>query len=129
LLVFQEILLSIHFHVHLDSPPRWRLVLLALLFLASVSSTVSAQTAPDAAPLAKQMPDQPPAFRSAFEGYKPYTDDGAPDWKKANEEVGNIGGWRVYAREAQGDAKGEEKGQVQPAQTNQPDPHTGHTKP
>ena len=39
-------------------------------------------------------------FRSAFEGYKPYTDEKIIDWKRANDNVGKIGGWREYAREA-----------------------------
>ena len=39
-------------------------------------------------------------FRSAFEGYKPYTEEKTVDWKRANDNVGKIGGWREYAREA-----------------------------
>lgn len=39
-------------------------------------------------------------FRSAFEGYKPYTEEKILDWKLANDNVGKIGGWREYAREA-----------------------------
>ena len=42
----------------------------------------------------------PLEFRSAFEGYKPYTDEKTIDWKRANDNVGKIGGWREYAREA-----------------------------
>ena len=39
-------------------------------------------------------------FRSAFEGYRPYTEEKTVDWKQANDNVGKIGGWREYAREA-----------------------------
>ena len=39
-------------------------------------------------------------FRSAFEGYQPYTEQKMAPWKQANENVGQIGGWREYAREA-----------------------------
>lgn len=51
-----------------------------------------------------QPAPQPPAFRSAFEGYQPDLDnqgDGARvDWKAANDTTARVGGWRVYAKEA-----------------------------
>lgn len=35
----------------------------------------------------------PPAeYRSALEGYQPYTEPGLGDWRKSNEEVGAAGG-------------------------------------
>lgn len=43
------------------------------------------------------------AYRSAFAGYKPYEAGGevTPSaWRSANDEVGRIGGWRTYAKEA-----------------------------
>jgi hypothetical protein len=137
LLVFQEILVSIPFNIHRGSSFRCRMAFVALLSLPGLSSIAHAQTSPAAAPSMKQAPAEAPAFRSAFEGYKPYTDDGAPEWKKANDAVGQIGGWRAYAREAQGnekvdekvDEKADEKSQGQPAKTTQPDPHAGHAKP
>ena len=43
---------------------------------------VLAQNAPD--PKAKVPPAQ---YRSAFEGYRPFADDKAKDWRKANEDV------------------------------------------
>lgn len=42
----------------------------------------------------------PPA--SAFESYKPYTDEPVGNWKAANDTTARIGGWREYARQAQG---------------------------
>jgi hypothetical protein len=130
LLVFQEIFLSIHFNIHRGSPSNCRAAFFALVSLTSLSSIAHAQTTPAAAPSMKQAPAEAPVFRSAFEGYKPYTDDGAPEWKKANDAVGQIGGWRAYAREAQGnqasETKGEEKSPGQPAQATPPDPHAGH---
>ena len=44
---------------------------------------------------------QPPAYSSAFEGYQPYTEQPVAPWRAANDNVGRIGGWRAYAREAQ----------------------------
>ncbi|NUZ08494.1 hypothetical protein [Piscinibacter koreensis] len=39
-------------------------------------------------------------YRSAFEGYARFTDEPVGSWKAANDNVGRIGGWRVYAKEA-----------------------------
>ncbi len=39
---------------------------------------------------------------SAFESYKPYTDEPVGNWKTANDTTARIGGWREYARQAQG---------------------------
>lgn len=44
----------------------------------------------------------PPAFKSVFEGYQPYTDDKAVNWKETNDSTARIGGWRAYAKEATG---------------------------
>jgi hypothetical protein len=40
----------------------------------------------------------PPA--SAFESYKPYTDEPIGNWKSANDTAARIGGWREYAKQA-----------------------------
>ena len=45
-------------------------------------------------------------YRSAFEGYKAYSDPEIQNWPKANKLVDEIGGWRVYALEPDED-KGE----------------------
>jgi hypothetical protein len=39
---------------------------------------------------------------SAFDGYKPYTDEPLANWRAANDTTARIGGWRAYARQAQG---------------------------
>jgi hypothetical protein len=39
-------------------------------------------------------------YESAFAGYRPLHTEALIPWKAANDEVGRIGGWRVYAREA-----------------------------
>lgn len=75
--------------------------LLAVSTLTVLSvSLAHAQTAP------KQSTAQPAAesvapYRSAFEGYQPYTEEKIANWKAANEKVDVIGGWREYARQAQ----------------------------
>lgn len=42
----------------------------------------------------------PVNYRSAFANYRTFRDEKVSDWKSANDAVGQIGGWRVYAREA-----------------------------
>lgn len=43
----------------------------------------------------------PLAYQSAFAGYQPFSDDKTVNWKEANDNVARIGGWRVYAKQAQ----------------------------
>ena len=76
--------------------------LLALSSATLLAGHASAQTkAPAlAAPPAAAAP-APAPFKSAFEGYRAYSDDKMTDWKAANDEVARIGGWREYAKQAQ----------------------------
>ena len=67
-----------------------RLVWLAIAALPFYIGVAHAQTSSAPAP-----------YRSAMEGYKPYTDEKIVDWKQANDSTGKIGGWREYAKEAQ----------------------------
>jgi hypothetical protein len=41
------------------------------------------------------------ATATAFEHYQGWRDDPLQDWRKANERVGEIGGWRTYLSESQ----------------------------
>ena len=77
-------------------PARWLAILPALLAL-----NVPAQTAtPPAAPSNAQAQAAPTPYRSALEGYQPYSEEKPVPWKQANETVGKVGGWRAYAKEA-----------------------------
>ncbi|HYW56620.1 MAG TPA: hypothetical protein VE934_06655 [Polaromonas sp.] len=91
----------------------------ALVLLSVGASFANAQAPAPAAPAAAPAP-----YRSSFDGYQPYTDEKAVNWKEANDEVGRIGGWRAYAKEAQGPAA-----QGTPAAGTAADPHAGHGKP
>ena len=84
-LVFQEIFVTIHLYSGLTAE-------LVLLAAALWTVQAGAQTPADSLPL--------PAYRSALEGYQPYTDKKVGNWKEANDNVGRIGGWREYAKEA-----------------------------
>jgi hypothetical protein len=111
-------------NIHLVSnPPAW----LALLVLPWAADAAHAQ--PPAPPAAASTPSAARTatnvFRSALDGYQPYTDEKTVDWKEANDNVGRIGGWREYAKEA-GPAESEPQA---PDAAAQPDPHAGHAKP
>lgn len=49
-----------------------------------------------------------------FSKYQNWRDEPLQDWKKANERVGEIGGWLIYLREAQqGNGGSDQSGQGQ----------------
>ncbi len=52
-----------------------------------ISGTVSAQTTIN--------------YASPIADYQPFVDEKITSWKAANDKVGQIGGWRAYAKEAQ----------------------------
>jgi hypothetical protein len=40
-------------------------------------------------------------YASPIADYQPFVDEKITSWKAANDKVGQIGGWRAYAKEAQ----------------------------
>jgi hypothetical protein len=70
---------------------RWLAISTSLAAVA-----VSAQTAP----VPRTPPPAPGEYRSALDGYQAYSEAGMVPWRAANDTVGQIGGWRAYAREA-----------------------------
>ncbi|MBE7366052.1 hypothetical protein [Ramlibacter pallidus] len=42
------------------------------------------------------------AYPSAFDGYRPFSAGEVGDWRRANDTVREVGGWRAYAREIHG---------------------------
>lgn len=72
-----------------------------LVLCAAASDTAGAQNASPQTSSAWQAESATPdAYRSAFDGYKPYTEETVGDWKAINATAAKIGGWRVYAKEA-----------------------------
>jgi len=79
-----------------------RTLWMAFSSAALLAGHVSAQTAPPAMPPPAMPPGATPVpYKSAFEGYRAYSDDNMTHWKAANDEVARIGGWREYAKQAQ----------------------------
>ena len=80
---------------------RFMRVACACLAAVGGAGGALAQAAVSGAP-ARSAEVQAPSFRSAFEAYRTHADPPAIGWRQANDTVGRIGGWRAYAREAQG---------------------------
>ncbi len=104
----------------------YKIVGVRALLVACTSATLlaghaSGQTAPAAAAAAAAAPSaaMPVPHKSAFDGYKAYSDDKMTSWKAANEDVARIGGWRAYAKQAQqlDNAPGTKAGEAKPKAT------------
>lgn len=117
---------------HLPAP--WWAALMSLgAVLAAHAQQATAPSAPASAAAAPvpgaPLPDL--SYRSALEGYQPFADEKPGSWRDANDNVGRIGGWRAYAREAQGGAAGPAVPAAPaarpPASAGQ-GPHSGHGK-
>jgi hypothetical protein len=79
-----------------------RTITAAVAVVAQITLWVTAagaQSRPDPADPAARVPAA--AYRSPFADYRPLGDEAVGNWRAANDEVGRIGGWREYAREAQ----------------------------
>jgi hypothetical protein len=63
-------------------------------------SAVSAQVVTEPR-LPQSALDQGVQFKSSFSEYVPYSEQSIESWREANDRVGEIGGWRAYAKEAQ----------------------------
>lgn len=108
----------------ISKPTAWP-ALLTVLVLPLWAGVAHAQTPAPPAPAATTTQAAPAAFRSALEGYQPYTDEKIVSWKEANDNVGRIGGWREYAKEAAQAAPGPQT----PGAVAKPGPPAAPTKP
>lgn len=61
-------------------------------------------------------------YRSAFDGYRAYSDQPVGSWRQANDLVGQIGGWKAYAREGQAGETAPADAPQKEAQTEMPRP-------
>jgi hypothetical protein len=89
-------------------------LLFAMLLAAQAQAQSPATTRPDPLDPKAQVPAV--RYESSFAQFRRIGDDKPVAWREANDAVARIGGWRVYAREAQQpDPVAEEKPAV-PAQ-------------
>ena len=127
--------------LHRPRPWRWFApaarfaALFAALFAAPWAA--QAQPGPRADPLDATAKVPPLVHQSSLASYRRMADDKSLSWRDANDTVARIGGWRVYAREAQqpDPAPAAKPAVAAPAappnQTAKPMPagHGGHTTP
>lgn len=71
-----------------------------LVLISALPGLSAAQSPAPASPAPVTQTSPAPAFRSAMDGYKPYTEESTVNWKEANDTTARIGGWRAYAKEA-----------------------------
>ena len=99
-------------HSHFTPNRRWLTpcALSAALTTALASGLLTAALAAHAQPdarIGKLDPLDPKAsvpaviYESSFSQYRRLGDEKPVSWREANDTVARIGGWRVYAREAQ----------------------------
>lgn len=96
---------------------------LSIALLATLGATAvvaRAQTKPPAAAA-------PPEWRSAFESYRPFSDEKTAPWRQSNDTVQGVGGWRAYAREAAQPASAAASAPA--SRERAADPHGAHHKP
>lgn len=69
-------------------------------------------------------------YTSPIADYQPYVDAKVTSWKAANDKVGQIGGWRAYAKEAQlpDNTAPLQKPVGNSGDVMKTDPHAGHKK-
>lgn len=85
----------------MNPPDIRRLLPLALALFVPVALAQGAADAAMSAPKAGAPATETLLqFNSTFTGYRAYTEQAVGSWREANDEVGRIGGWRAYAREA-----------------------------
>lgn len=73
----------------------------ALVLCAFVPAIAGAQSVnPGPLSASETQATKPETYRSAFQGYIPYTEEAVGDWKATNATTAKIGGWRAYAKEA-----------------------------
>jgi len=72
----------------------------ACVLSLSVAQAWSQSTTGHADPADPKAVVPPTDYRSAFDAYRKHREQKVESWKDANDNVGRIGGWRTYAREA-----------------------------
>ena len=109
----------------------------ALLCCAQTQAQTASTAAVRSEPLDAKASVPPLRYESSFAQYRRLSDEKLISWRDANDTVARIGGWRVYAREAQqpDPAPAAKPAAAAPAappnQTTKPMPagHGGHTTP
>lgn len=84
----------------LPIPIRRMLPALALTVAATAHAGHEVPTPGRSSPLDARADVPAVTYESAFARYRPLADEKLRSWKDSNDNVGRIGGWRSYSREA-----------------------------
>jgi hypothetical protein len=76
------------------------LVLAAAACMPAVAAAQPAANPQTPQPDDWRVPVPALVYESAFARYRPLFESAVSSWKSVNDEVGRIGGWKVYARES-----------------------------
>ncbi len=88
--------------------------------LALFAGAAFAQTPADTEALQPSLPTKL-QYSSAIGAYQAYGDQQVQSWREANDRVGQIGGWRAYAKEITTGKPASVKGAAPSS-----NPHAGH---
>lgn len=66
----------------------------------NTNTNTSTSTSTNVNHSAAGQPSPSVGFQSTFSDYVPYSEQAITSWRQANDKVGEIGGWKTYAREA-----------------------------
>lgn len=83
-------------------PAAVALATAATLGTAAVAQPVATPAPEGSGSAVLAAPSAALRYRSAFEGYRPWTNEKPIPWKEANETVYRRGGWQAYAKESAG---------------------------
>ena len=86
-----------------------RILVLAVLAVAAGAAHAQSERRPNPTDPQAKVPSV--GFRSAFEGYRPFAEPEARDWRRSNEEVGKAGG---HAGHRPGQGAGQQTFKPQP---------------
>ena len=119
-------------HLRLPAAARYALpALLSLVALTAEAQSTTKASRPD--PLDPKASVPTLSYESSFAQYRRLSDEKLISWRDANDTVTRIGGWRVYAREAQqpdpAPAPTAKRADAAPAPAPMPAGHGGHKTP
>jgi hypothetical protein len=77
-------------------------VVLSAILLAGTATAQTAASRPDPMDAGVSVPVT--TYKSAFGAYRAQSEPEVAPWRDSNDTAARIGGWRAYAREAQGAA-------------------------
>lgn len=109
--------------------PFWALVLGAAAAVPAFAQTSSSSSPSPSSHPAASAAEAELGYHSTLADYQRFSEQPVGSWREANDNVGRIGGWRAYAREAREPAAPAPSGAAASSPGPAADPHAGNGKP